>query len=104
MVHVPVIVPPETIPFNRIFVTDEQTVVSVPALTIVGGVIVNVNESDNGRHEFSGVSIKYTPPPEISAALGLYTGFKTESDGVNIPVPFVVQYPNPEPPVTVPAN
>ena len=71
MVHVPVVVPPETLPFKLILTAEEQTVVSFPAFTRVGGVMVNINESATVIQELSGVSVSITLPLVISAALGV---------------------------------
>jgi hypothetical protein len=69
--HVPVIVPPEILPFKIVFTLEEHITILFPASTIVGWVIVNMIESATGVQALIGVRVNTTLPFVISVAPGL---------------------------------
>jgi hypothetical protein len=94
-VHVPA--PVEEIPLSVITELFAQTVLSLPAFTVGGGVkkTVILSSSELQVPLFAEVKIKIVLPPEISPALGTYVAFNVFIFGENDPPPSVVHVPLP---------
>ena len=70
VVHTPVVLPPDTLPFSPTVVVDAQITVFDPALTKAAGTSVSTSESAAGLQPLDGVKVRITLPALTSAALG----------------------------------
>ena len=103
LVHLPVLIVPETDPARRIESWFTHTTWSLPALTIVAESMVISIVSDLKQAK---VVDRYndTLPALMSAALGTWLADKEVSFGAKIPVPEAVHIPVPLGPVTFPVS
>lgn len=95
VVHTPVVVAPPITPFRFASGLFAQVNRSAPAYTNGASVMVIVIVEATGLHPLVAVNVNVTVPANVSAADGVYVGFRLDADGVNVPEPEVVQVPVP---------
>ena len=95
MLHTPLLV--DEVPDNGTGVLFAHTVMSAPADTTGGCVKITETVSVTTLQVplLVDVSVSNTVPDARSAAEGMYVPFSTVFDGLNVPVPLVVQFPVP---------
>lgn len=103
-VHIPVVVPPLTLPVKEIVPALEHNPRFGPAFTTASVLIpiIIVSETAKQFPLFVEVKVSVTEPAAISAELGVYVPLSTEEDGLKDPLPDVVQFPVVEPPAIIP--